>query len=126
MPLRQEEQESINKQWDSIQSKMDELQELRKKLNCSLAIQSLWPEAFKLGPVKTYFVGNLYKIREMRFKIEAGDDDAEYSLFEIPEILLDRQIELQIEKADSMVNREIWVKFKNEVYDHKRRLTLGK
>jgi hypothetical protein len=107
---------NIIHQWDEIQSKMDELQELRKKLNCSLAIQSLWPEAFQSEEVTSLFVGNTRRIRDMIFRIISKNQYKDFNILSIPKILIERQIEVQLDKAKGEINKDIWVRFKREFY----------
>ena len=76
----------------AIQEKMAEIKKLRRQqdelyaeIEVSLALQSLWPEVFKHGSCKTYFVGS--QMYHRMVVIDGKGDRQNYLLQNVPTIL---------------------------------------
>ena len=89
-------QQLIRDKWDELNSKMKEAEKLRKQLDASLLIQTLWANAFKHGKCTSYLGGNLFEPKSMVFIIKNGiGETREFQLIDIPDLLLERAIEFQ-------------------------------
>jgi hypothetical protein len=89
-------QQLIRDKWDELDSKMKEAEKLRKQLDASLLIQTLWTNAFKHGKCTCYLGGNLNEPKTMHFIIKDGiGQTKEFNLMDIPDSLLKRAIEFQ-------------------------------
>lgn len=87
-----------------MDEKFRELNKLYIKLKYSMAIQDLWPEAFKHGQVSSYLKGNLFNPDKIVLK--------EFKLKDIPEILFKRQVFLNYRKVNNH-QKELWQKVIN-------------
>ena len=117
--------ESIQSQWDSLRDKYCQLDVLRAKLDRSIALKNLWDKAFAYGGCKTYFKGGsiTYKERfhEVQFVIEnANGETKTFELKDVPELLIERLVEVQQNKANcretvkAIDNFFKWCKFNNK------------
>ena len=80
-----------------------ERNELFEKLDCSLAIQSLWPEAFEHGMVICSLAGSYTRIKDLKLKITNGKGEVrEYDLKDVPPALQDRHLEIFTNRLNSL------------------------
>lgn len=95
-----------------MDEKFRELNKLYIKLKYSMAIQDLWPEAFKHGQVSSYLKGNLFNPDKIVLIIENNHEQKEFKLKDIPEILFKRQVFLNYRKVNNH-QKELWQKVIN-------------
>ena len=82
----------------NLKKLFDERGELQRKLEASLAIQHIWPEAFECGRVHSHFEGprrrdirGRFKIDQLKFIVERSDGERrEFSLSALPPVLAAR------------------------------------
>jgi len=90
----------INETWKNLQEKIKLREELHLKLERSLAIRQIWPEAFQKGNVYCSFIGEM-KDGNLQLKIKNETETKTFNLEDVPWVILRHHIRLEIEKSNN-------------------------
>ena len=81
-----------------IDKKIKKLVELKKRLDYSLMVQSIWSDAFTTGSCDATFRGSLHAIQKLKYVLKRKDGmEKEFDLIDVPQPLIDRLIDRQVQ-----------------------------
>jgi hypothetical protein len=110
-----EHNQSVQDQMNRIKELKLQKDELYNKLERSLSIQSLWPEAFTLGKVSSfvhhepiYMYTPIEALKRAKLTVRAGEHEKTWPMNEVPKILAIFHLESVLGKTPhDHVNRSI-------------------